>query len=366
MVSEIVFHLGDPKTGSTSIQDTLRTENWICPQTRIIYPARINHIDLAKSLAPEAAFWAKSFKFRGVARRISGSDADIAVISAEYFNRVDPKVLQAAIHKYLPKYADTIRLVAYVRPHADRLVSAFAERVKVGYFTGTLPELHASTKRTGTFMYNDRFLAWRAVFGARFTLRPMIRSELLHRCVVEDFLNFTFNGADFQLVEKIESNKSLSLEDLAMIRELHLVLRTKSHLEKTRTSVGLNMGRILASMPTQTGTKLRLPESLVQDVIETYALDAKRLDDAFFSGTPMTQALMAARDNSTAVVQSIKAEDNFDPNQLRAIWAWRTLTLKLLEVSPWQVSKKFKGLREIELIERAERLGHKRQRLEGP
>lgn len=270
------------------------------------------------------------------------SDADIAVISAENFERVDPEDLQRALRTHLPRLADSARFIAYVRPHADRLVSTFAERVKAGYFAGTLSELHHNTKATRRFFYYERFSRWQAVFGDRFTLRPMIRSALYHNCVVQDFLNFALSGRPFELIEDPQSNLSLSLEDLAMIRELHLHLRKNKKLGKSRIATGLDLGRILASSPSQMssqmsgqkGTKLRLPASLVHDVIATYQQDAARLDAKFFAGTPMTAALISAPTRASAEFQSVKAEDHFSRNQLRLIHAWCQLTEQMIKSDP--------------------------------
>lgn len=146
MVKSIVFHLGGPKTGSTSIQETLAAGNWDCKDVSLLYPANVHHIALAKTLRPNAPNEVRDKQFKKIAARIETSNKDIAVISAEYFERADPVALKAAVEKYMPQYAKTARYISYVRPHADRLVSAFAERVKAGTHHGTLEELHKKQK----------------------------------------------------------------------------------------------------------------------------------------------------------------------------------------------------------------------------
>ena len=50
MVEEIVFHLGDCKTGTTSIQAVLARGAWTLDGQAgrgIVYPAQVNHIPLA-------------------------------------------------------------------------------------------------------------------------------------------------------------------------------------------------------------------------------------------------------------------------------------------------------------------------------
>ena len=54
MVEEIVFHLGDCKTGTTSIQTVLSRGAWVSHAGPIAYPARFNDIPLAKTLSVPA------------------------------------------------------------------------------------------------------------------------------------------------------------------------------------------------------------------------------------------------------------------------------------------------------------------------
>jgi hypothetical protein len=352
MVKSLVFHLGDPKTGTTSIQETLATGNWRCDGLRLLYPARINHLPLAKSLYDPAERAHADQRFARLAAQIAASEADVAVISAELFEHVNPLDLLGAIRSHLPRYEHDLRLIAYVRPHADRLVSAWAERVKQGFFTGTLEELHAATLKTGHFLYAPRFDRWREVFGDRFELRPMIRDRLREGDVVRDFLDYVFEGRPFALIEEPGSNESLSLQDLAQLREFHLAVRGRPELARARKTIGWNFARILGASPRPGGIRPRLHESLAERVIADYARDAATLDAEHFDGTPMTDALHAALARAVPAPQSILAEDHFAPDALRMLRAWVALAALMLEHEPDALPPHFQALQAAQFASR--------------
>ncbi|PCI44584.1 MAG: hypothetical protein COB49_10930, partial [Alphaproteobacteria bacterium] len=56
MINELIIHLGDTKTGSTSIQKALVRNICQAPGKTIIYPTKNNHIGLAKTLDQKRRF----------------------------------------------------------------------------------------------------------------------------------------------------------------------------------------------------------------------------------------------------------------------------------------------------------------------
>ena len=334
MVKEIVFHLGDRKTGSTSIQGALASGNWTSTAGTICYPSKGNHNPLAKSLAARHEHKFQKQRFNRVARKIAGSDADIAVISAENFESVNPQDLQKAITEYLPDFRENLRLIVYVRPHAERLVSGFAERTKQGGFLGSLEDFHELTKANNTFSYLSRLTKWRKVFGDKLEIRPMIRSLLYKDCVVHDFLHFALNGAEISWPKDSASNESLSLQDLALLRELQKTLGGKE-AHKAAGIIGWEFARIISALPDPApAEKLRLHKSLLPDVVKTYQKDATALDKRFFTGTPMADALAATKDKTIDIAQSLELADHVSGDELRRLTALSTLVAKMFAAEP--------------------------------
>lgn len=339
MIEELVLHVGDCKTGTTSVQLTLAEAGWAAEGRSIEYPTRVNHIPLAKSMHMETEKRFLKPRITRVRSAFQSSEAEIGVISAEDFEFTDPQVLADALQQYMPAISKNMRLIAYVRPHAERLVSGFSERAKKGNFFGSLDGMHKRMEAQGLLYYAPRFEKWRAVFGDRFTLRPMIRAELHKNDVVEDFLRFVFRSDDFEITRTDSSNTSLSLEDLAMMRVIQKRIRKKTGLGKkdivlAQQALGWNIAPMLAATPAGASTKIQLHRSLAEDVAKTYAEDAARLDEAFFEGTPMTDALAKAVDRALDEPQLVRPDQHLSPEEIRRLRVLGDFLTRIMEADP--------------------------------
>ncbi|WP_158971832.1 hypothetical protein [Chachezhania sediminis] len=335
MIEELVFHLGDCKTGTTSLQLTLAENGWEAPGRSIAYTAKVNHIPLAKTLTVEREKRFAKPRWTGVRRAFHASEAQQGVISAEHFEFVAPEALDAALKQYMPRLAKTARLIAYVRPHADRLVSTFSERVKKGNFSGQMEDMHRRLKAQGMLYYTPRFEKWRQVFGDRFTLHPMVRDQLYKGDVVEDFFHYLFRSEDFRITRSDATNSSLSLEDLAMMREIQeRIASNNPGINPAQQALGWNIAPMLAGLEATTRTKLALHRHLAERVAETYADDAAALDAAFFEGTPMSDALAAAAGKAIAEPQSVLASDHFSADEVRRLHAIADFLTRIMEADP--------------------------------
>lgn len=338
MVGEIIFHLGDCKTGTTSVQAVLAEGAWKTgagPGRDILYPARFNHIPLAKTLSVPAEAPHQADRFAKVRAAFDGSDAAHGVISAEHFEFVDPEALARAIDTHLKGYE--VRLIAYVRPHADRLVSTFAERAKKGLFQGDLEAMHDRLIEDRLLFYAPRFERWRALFGAAFTLRPFLRDRLWQGDVVQDFFRFVLGGAGFEITRETDRNESLSVQDIAMMRAVHDLIRKQhpgAQMRQAQQSLGWYMADLLGTMPFKRGIKPRMHAALAERVRAAYAEDAAALDAAFFEGDPMSAALAAAAGKAVEVPQSFEPRDHFSPAERRQFRAWARLLGRVMASDP--------------------------------
>jgi len=325
----LIFHIGDHKTGSTSIQHAFARKGVILEGRTILYPGSIAHNWLKRPLKAYSrgkkkapAYNAAIKKFKNLAENIRASKADFCLISAEGIQDIKPAVFHEVVTKYFADAADEIRVIAYVRPHGPRVMSSFAERLKIGALsvmdTGPeqILELFAEKR---IFPYHARFGAWRAEFGDNFLLRPMIRSQLYNGSVVEDFVHHAFSTTDFQLVNIDSANESLDLVDLMRLKHLQSQCRERSG--DLRHALGWEFGRVVAAMPSpEVRTKLLLHKGLARKIHTAWLEDARAVDQAFFGGAPLLEdELDAALEGAVETKQSFQPEDWLGADELRGL-----------------------------------------------
>lgn len=344
MIRDLVIHLGDTKTGSTSIQQALVQGAYRNTGAVIHYPARTHHNALARTLLRKAQFKNRAARFGRIHDSLSRSEAEIGVISAEHFQFVDPDLFGETLEQYWPDMTDRMRLVAYVRPHAEKLLSSYAERVKLGQVDGSIEDYVESVSRQNMLDYLPRFTAWRDRFGDRFELRPFVRTELFRGDPVADFLRVVLRHERFEITDMATANTALSLPQLALLRVVHDALESGLAARGAEMTADIRdarsaMGRMVAEhMRDQKlgndGGKLRLPAHLVDPVRARYAEDAAALDAAFFTGTPMRDALDGIERLTGPEGQSLAAEDHFSPQVVAAMRSFGAVLTGMLLHDP--------------------------------
>lgn len=313
--TRLVVHIGDPKTGSTSIQRALFDHTWSATGHSIAYPDMLNALPLARALNKDAPS-ERATEFGKAAGWLARQSTEVAVISSEHFAPVPPAVMHAAIQEFFPDYAASAQVIAYVRPHISRLLSSYTQRVKARGLQQDFDGFCRHAVEKQRFHYTPRFLAWQEEFGTSFILRPMMRSSLYRGDVVADFLHQALGSEDFTLDGTVEANVAPTLDHLACLRQVHAAIQEAGIGDELRFTCGKYLADRLASIHPD-GPRLRLPRALLAELQPAYAEDAAQLDDIFFEGTPMSEALKAAEDGATDDPQSLDADQRFSQPQLR-------------------------------------------------
>ena len=325
MVKKLVIHLGDSKTGSTSIQSTLANDRWESDSHTLFYPAKFNHSRLAYTLYRESCAKFRATRFQSVARKLNRSDADVGVISAEHFEFSDPKLLSESIEEYLPQYKNNIQLISYIRPHADRLLSSYAQQIKRGVFDGELEQFcHYFFQEKRRIHYAERCQSWKDVFGESYIARPLIPALLKGRDVVTDFLSLCFGDDQFKLGESILTNKSLGIEDLSVLKHIHARLDAANGKYMSNRTLGAHFAELLMQLPSRKSTKLAFHRSLFEEVVEMTKVDVDEADKLHFKefGSPFKTAMLDAGNKLVDDKQSINISDHFSEEAIRIVDCW--------------------------------------------
>ena len=334
MTKTLGLHIGDPKTGSTSIQRTLFERRWDCPTVSLDYPPVLSAISLANVLKDESSKRRARRNYKEISAWIDQSNAQVVVLSAEQFSSVPPLVLKKTLGKYLPDYAEDARVIAYARPHASRILSSYAQRIKTGSIKKSLDEFFADPSRLTIVNLAKRFSAWHEAFGDRFVLRPMVRSELRGGDVVEDFLGLVLNDAPFTLHGDTEANVSISGEALAGLRMFQLALKSNGVGDAARHAIGNRINNLISVTPAQGGTKLKLHKSLYDEVLAYCYEDAQNLDREFFESPVMETALIEAGKDTVSTAFDIEASVHYPPEALAALEQHAAAIAAVFEAHP--------------------------------
>lgn len=315
----LLLHIGDPKTGSSSIQRALFEKKWSSPSATLAYPEQLNEVPAAKSLYEGANPNRRDKLFTQAADWLNQQQADVAVLSAEHFAFVDPVTVVKAISRYFPDHSEDVRVIAYVRPHISRLLSSYAQRVKSRGLQQDFDSFCHAAINKRRFLFAPRFLAWRDTFGEAFTLRPFIRDSLFSGDVVSDFLHQALRTDDFSIESDTHVNASPTLDQLACLRLLQSVLRAEGIEKSQRAAVSGNLAKRFAIRKAGSRERLRVPKDLLNKLQQNYRQDAEDLDASFFDGSPICSALDAAGAQTADSPQTIVAEDRFSTDQVNRI-----------------------------------------------
>lgn len=336
---KLIFHIGHHKTGSTSIQEAFATGKIQLPGKQILYPTRLNH----NYLRPQVDAFARDGKVMpgnaekpGPARigqMLQDGAWDYVVISGEEFEGAKPAELQQTIQQFWQPHISDHLVICYVRPHAGRTLSTFAEDIKIGRFADTPEQYHQKMLREGRLLYQRKLTPWTRTFGQNFRVRPMIRDELRNKSAVEDFIAQTFgdDADNIRLLPLTASNESLCIEDLMLLKLVHRQLRDRP--QWIRHNIGWEVARLAADEGlTAQRTKPALHKALAQQISRDYRDDARWMDAEFFGGRPvLLRDLESSVDQAIPKAQSYDPKDYFSGQALRAINTMARLTEAMLD-----------------------------------
>lgn len=288
MVKQIIWHLGDSKTGSTSLQNALR----ICKDKALLYPGcGLNHNGLALALSRPALAAKVETRFQKIWLEIEASHADTVVLSGELFQSVPPETLKDAMHSYWPAPHPPMVFVSYVRPHAQKLVAMYSERVKFGRNVGTVAEYAQQVMRKERLDYAPRLDAWRRTFGNAFRTRVFAKQAMFNDDVVDDFfvatlgrqspvtvprINASLNAVQVQLMQRVA----------ALAKEMDAQGPVPSMLHR-QICLWLRMSSIGAG-----SGELTLSAQTCAELHGRYREDAAAIDLRYFGHPWMTSALL--------------------------------------------------------------------------
>lgn len=225
-MSMLLLHVGLHKTGSTSIQNSLK--GYAASRIKYLDLGPPNHSVPIRAAFTDSAHPEKEGVHARVGRtaeelaemrrdvlerlhkQLSSRDFDKFVISGEGITQLSAESLRE-FKALLDKYVDPIRVFAYVRDPGGFAISDFQQRIKAGY----------SGYELGKPNYRARLEKFLEVFGRdHFSAKVFARDSLKGGSVVTDFCDLW--GIPFDPKNEVRANESLSD---AAVKLLHLFNR---------------------------------------------------------------------------------------------------------------------------------------------
>jgi hypothetical protein len=238
---DLILHIGQSKTGTSSIQRVLGARREALAMLGVCYPLSpgwANHGLLPASLVPverlghfNPAVWegmapaARLARFRTeFARELAAMPADtrLLLISAEQMaGLLDTAETLGALRDLLAPHVGAVRVVMYLRRQDSHFASGYTQALRVGHVSPpVLPAKGPEALRA--YDYAALLDLWARVFGeAAVQPRVFERESLLNGDVVDDFLAFCGVALDVPRDDPDrQSNLSLTPGGIALVRAM--------------------------------------------------------------------------------------------------------------------------------------------------
>lgn len=237
----LYFHIGLGKTGSTSIQTFLETNEVALRERGFIVPksagrrnhrrfpmyAQDDHVINNLRRAKGYTNLAKIEKFRERFRQEFLDEAagwpknSIILATSEQTSQLRTPSSHNRLNELLLAAGQSAKIIIYFRRQDGMIVSEYSQFIKGGK-TSTLEEEIKIAEGRRTYNYYTTALAWAKVFGKENILvRPFERSQMVNGDVVQDYLSVIgiTDLTPFQMVP--EKNRSLDIHVIEYLRQLN-------------------------------------------------------------------------------------------------------------------------------------------------
>lgn len=221
MIDELIIHVGNHKTASTSMQKCLRdksyeVENDVYYPETIGGPVQYNHNYYVRSLGTEH----QEDRFEHLLNLLRNTDNSRVVISSAAYAYYSGAALKGHVEKYYRPLARNIRLIKYIRPHLSSLVSSYTELVRIGLYSDTIYNVLKTPIGNRMILHHDNPYSLKKAFGENVDIVPMVSEALIGNDPVTDILHRIFRDQKVRIKKPHTDNIMVCAQHLSVIKAL--------------------------------------------------------------------------------------------------------------------------------------------------
>lgn len=232
----IFFHIGQHRTGTTTLQWFLNTNRDALLKQRILYPVA-GKVDLNGNDYPRhfyLSFRDSSDKktLQELSDEINHSEANRVIISAEGFCRASVNdSIKRNVFEIFDKLAEhKIKVICYLRPQEDFIESFYNWKVKDGWEHRNFYEfVDVFIREWKNYLYYDKLIEpFQSKVGSKnIIIKPYYRKKLYQKCIIHDFCQIAgikLQGFEFPSSDR---NARLPLASIEVVRRLNSLLKKR-------------------------------------------------------------------------------------------------------------------------------------------
>lgn len=287
---KIVYHAGDFKTGTSSLQDHLWANRQSLQRAGLTYlscDGRKSHLDLAIALRRKKHEDANVIA--AAEKEISEDGNSLFVASSEVFQEsflsgARPLFEKSSSNSSNSSNSIQTSIVYYVRPHLDAYVARYLQRLKLCKPVGTPGAFFTAAKADRLFNYKDRIESFCNIVGREnVTVRPFgSKFSQMPDVVTDFFVNVLERPHLLELGESVErTNVTPGPRSIQAMLYTEAVLRLEGYQELWRFNEAA-LARLLnhyISKLSESKTAYSIPSPLLAELQSEYAGDASFLDE---------------------------------------------------------------------------------------
>jgi hypothetical protein len=338
-MSRLILHIGMPKTGTSSIQETLYTWGGL-GEIRYADLGMANHGGVISSFFSENPYSWRGHRVAGRSQKevdqfnkqvffkldtICSSQGTQLISGEGIWHMSEPALIK--LRDYFAPYFGCIEVIGYVRPPASFITSAFQQLVK----NHGLTQLNAEANYPN---YQNKFEKFDRVFGRdNVTLRLFDPKQLVGGDAVVDFCQLLGESISPEQVQRV--NESLSLEATAVL----FAYRREGPKYAPYRGKARDNNALVESLVSFGSRKLRFSESLIAPVLE------KHRDDIAWMEQRLGQSIIDQGSKDTEAISSEAQLLEIAVEQFDALEAYVDKQLSETKQTPKQVARWVEKLR---------------------